>query len=164
MDLDLARRRVRAFAIAALVLYPLAVGLPVMGVERFGHVHEAGILGGGVDLLLGGEIALGLLVLVCSVIVPLVKLTGLLVLVGARRIEGRAAGRMYRFIEGTGRWGMLDVLLVAMLAALVKLGDLVQIHVGVGAVVFVACVALSLFASMSFDPRIVFGPGAEATR
>lgn len=163
-DVEGARRRVIAFALAALILYPFAVWLPVMGVERLGHVHEAGILGGGLELMLGGELLLGLLVLVCSVVVPLVKLTGLLLLASTRHlVSGSQAGRLFRFIEGSGRWGMLDVLLVAMLAALVKLGDLVQIHVGIGAAVFVACVALSLCASASFDPRIVFDERAAGS-
>ncbi|HMN97073.1 MAG TPA: paraquat-inducible protein A [Phycisphaerales bacterium] len=152
------RRIVLAFAIAALILYPLAVGLPVMRIERLGHVHETGILGGGIDLLARGDLALGLLVLGCSVVLPLVKLLGLLTLACGTGLPPRFAGRMLRFVEGTGRWGMLDVLLVAILAALVKLGELVAIEPGLGATTFVLCVALSLVASSFFDPRIVFPP------
>lgn len=147
------RARVRAFSLAALILYPAAVGLPVIRVERFGHSHEVGIVGGGVDLLLGGEIALGVLILVCSVIVPLAKLAGLFALSSPFPIKPRTAGSLHRVLEISGRWGMLDVLLVAILAASVKLGDLVQITPGPGALAFGACVMLSLIAAACFDQR-----------
>lgn len=160
IDLHLARRKVRAFSLAALLLYPMAIGLPVMRVEKFGHSHETGILRGTFDLLAADEVALALLLFACSIVLPLVKLVGLLLLssgaIGDRR-RGRLAGWLVRLIEGTGRWGMLDVLLVAVLAALVKLGDLVQITAGVGATTFILCVGLSLLASASFDSRLVFG-------
>lgn len=158
IDLVAARRRVQAFAVAALLVYPLAVGLPVMRVERFGHAHETGILRGTFDLFAADELALGALLLVCSIVLPLVKLVGLLVLSSGTPLRGPLAGRLVRLIEGSGRWGMLDVLLVALLAALVKLGDLVDIKPGVGAATFVLCVVLSLLASMAFDPRLVFTP------
>jgi paraquat-inducible protein A len=50
---------------------------------------------------------------------------------------------------------MLDVLLVAAVVAMVKIGDLVSIEPGAGAFIFAGMVALSLLASMSFDPRLV---------
>jgi paraquat-inducible protein A len=152
-----ARRLTVSLALAALILYPLAVGLPVMRIERFGHTHETGIVRGGIDLVAGGEWALGLLILVCSVAVPLVKLTGLLMLCGGEWLTSdRAKGRLHRLIEGTGRWGMMDVLLVAILAALVKLGNIVSIEAGPGALAFALCVILSLLASTAFDPRLAW--------
>ena len=156
LDVPVSRRRVRSFALAALILYPLAVGLPVMSVNRLGHSHETGILRGTIDLLAADELILGLLLLLCSVVLPLLKLLGLLALSSNMPLPAGLPGRLLRLIEGTGRWGMLDVLLVAMLAALVKLGDIVQVRAGLGATTFVACVILSLLASASFDPRLVF--------
>lgn len=49
-------------------------------------------------------------------------------------------------LELSGRWGMLDVLLVAGLVAAVKLGELVRIEPGPGAVAFVACIGLTMLA------------------
>jgi len=147
------RQRVRAFALGALILYPAGVTLPVIRLERLGHSRETGIVSGGVELLTSGEVALGLLILVCSVAVPLIKLAGLLALSSPWPIEQRSAGRLHRILDATGRWGMLDVLLVAILAASVKLGDLVQISAGPGALAFAGCVALSLVAAACFDPR-----------
>jgi paraquat-inducible protein A len=163
IDLPFVRRRVRIFALSALMLYPLAIGLPVMSVQRLGHRHETGILRGTIDLMAADELVLGLLLLICSVILPLAKLAGLLALAAPLPLPAGWPGRLLRLIEGAGRWGMLDVLLVAMLAALVKLGDIVRIEVGLGATTFVACVVLSLLASASFDSRLVFIDPAPGT-
>lgn len=155
-ELHGARLRVRAFSIAALILFPVAVLLPVMRLERLGYSHEAGILQGGLDLLFGGELLLGLLVLICSVALPLAKLTGLVVISSPRWLSHRHAAFVHRLVEITGRFGMLDVLLVALLAALVKLGDLVEITAGPGVLAFALCTGLSLLAAASFDPRSIW--------
>ena len=72
--------RTAAIALAALVLYPLAVSLPMIRVERFGHHNEASILEGTATLLASGHVVVGLIVLLCSVILPLGKLLALLLL------------------------------------------------------------------------------------
>ena len=64
----------------------------------------------------------------------------------------RRAGT-YRLVEWTGRWGMLDVLLVTMLVAVLKLRDLVEVTPGPAAIAFTAMVVLSLLASAAFDPH-----------
>jgi len=57
----------------------------------------------------------------------------------------------YKLVEHSGRWGMLDVLLVAVLVAALKLGDLVAVEPGPGATVFATFVVMSLIASATFD-------------
>jgi len=111
---SLANRLTAAIALAALVLYPLGILLPVMRLEQLGHFRETSIWAGTVSLLTHNQIAVGLIVLVCSIVVPVCKLAGLLVLTArwpAIRIHHQA--RIYRLIENAGRWGMIDVLLVA---------------------------------------------------
>ena len=150
------RRRTAAFSLAALALFPPAVMLPVMRVERLGHAHETGILDGAAMLIRDGQAWLGLVVLFCSVAIPIFKLCGLLFL-STHRIRATPATRVliWRLVEWSGRWGMLDVLLVASIVALVKIGDLVSIEPGTGAFVFTTMVFLSLLAAMSFDPHEV---------
>ena len=152
----LSRQRTAAFALAALMLYPAAVLLPVLRVEQLGTMHEAGILDGAVDLLSEGYLLLGMLIVVCSVLIPIAKLLGLLLL-STRRIpvSTRQRARAWWFIEISGRWGMLDVLLVAALVAFVKLGDVIEIQPGEGAILFALVVALSLFSAMAFDPNAI---------
>src|SRR6185503_19432694 len=91
---------------------------------------------------------------VCSIVVPLTKLGGLLAL-SATPSSWRARHRAltWRLIDAAGRWGMIDVMLVAGVVAAVKLGDLVSVDAGPGIVVYAAMVLLSLLAGATFDPR-----------
>ena len=144
----------QGLAASALVLYPLAVGLPVMRLESFGHASSGSVVSGAWSLWSDGEVLLALLVLICSVVLPLLKLVGLLVL--ARRpgwLTSRSRGTVLRLVEWTGRWGMLDVFLIAVVAAWLKLGDLVVVEAGPGVVAFSVMVFLSLLASSLFDPH-----------
>ncbi len=63
---------------------------------------------------------------------------------------------MYRLTEGIGRWSMLDIFMIAILAALVKLGSIATIEPGAGAISFAAVVVITMFAAMSFDPRLIW--------
>ena len=145
--------RTAAIATAALVLYPLAVTLPLIGIEKFGHAQESSVLEGVTTLLGQGHLLVGIIVLVCSVVLPLGKLAALVVLCTGRGLGHRHRALTYRLVEWTGRWGMLDVLLVALLVAVLKLGDLVTVSAGPGLLAFTPCVAMSLLAAASFDPH-----------
>ena len=148
--------RTVSFALAGLVLYLPAVSLPMLAVERFGHRHASSLLTGSVELIRDGSWFVGVVIVVFSILLPLAKLLLLLVL-GSGRLLGRTQQAWtYRWLEHLGRWGMLDVLLVALLVALVKLGDLVRFEVGLGVWFFVPCVAMSVFASASFNPRSIW--------
>ncbi|MDG2149949.1 MAG: paraquat-inducible protein A [Planctomycetota bacterium] len=147
-------KRTLALALSALLLYPFAVGLPIMEVERLGSTHEASILSGGIELLTDGEILVGVVVLLCSVVLPLVKIAGLFLLAGAGTgLAPRLRASTWHVVELTGRWGMLDVLLVAVLVSVLKLGDLVELRAGPAALAFTGCVLLNLAASASFQPH-----------
>lgn len=153
------RRRVLAAASAGLILYPLAISLPIMRLERFGSLSEASIWSGSLGLLQGNQFLVGLLVFLCSIVLPLLKLVGLLA-ISSRRLALSAHHRSftYRVIEWTGRWGMLDVLLIAVTVAWVKLGNVVEVSAGPAAFVFTACVLCSLLASAWFDPHALWEP------
>ncbi len=156
--------RTAAIAAAALILYPLAIGLPMIRVERFGHHNEASILEGTVTLLASGHAFVGLIVLACSVVLPLGKLFALLVLsAGGLHLRSHHRALTYRVVEWTGRWGMLDVLLVALLVAVIKIGDLVEVTVGPAALAFTCCVTLSLIATASFDQHSLWPSEATET-
>jgi paraquat-inducible protein A len=71
-------------------------------------------------------------------------------------IQHRHRALLYRLVERLGRWGMLDVLLVAVLIAFVKLGDLVSIQAGRGLSAFTVLVLLSLLASLAFNPAMLW--------
>ncbi len=147
-------RRTTALALAGLVLYPVAIGLPMIRVDQFGHHNDASILEGTATLLSSGHVLVGVVVLLCSIVLPLGKLLSLLLLsAGGMMMRREHRALTYHIVEFTGRWGMLDVLLVAILVAVLKLGDMVEVSAGPAALAFTACVVLSLLASAAFDPH-----------
>ena len=61
---------------------------------------------------------------------------------------------VYEVVEFVGRWSMIDVFVIAVLSALVRIGQLMNIYPAVGALLFAAVVILTMFAAMTFDPRL----------
>ncbi|MEM8757930.1 MAG: paraquat-inducible protein A [Planctomycetota bacterium] len=152
-----AESRTAALAATALVLYPFALLLPVMTLTRLGHDSVASIWTGMVELLAEGNWFVGLTVLLFSIVAPVAKLSALFALsFGGRLLSTGYRAATYHAVEFIGRWGMVDVLLVAVLVAVVKLGDLVTVTPGPGVVVFGIVVLLNLFASMAFDPHTIW--------
>lgn len=157
--------RTAALATTALILYPFGVALPMLEIERFGHRSDSSILGGIVTLFADHQWIVGLVVLLCSIVIPLGKLLSLLILSSGRVLtSGRHRALTYRIVEWTGRWGMLDVLLVAVLVALIKIGDLVEVQPGPAAAAFAACVILSLIATACFDPHGLWEAAGSRSR
>ncbi len=145
-----------AFAMAALILYFPAILLPILRIERFGYRHISSLLSGTWELMLEGNWFVGLIVLIFSIILPLCKIIGVLELTLLRFSKRHHRGWVYRLVEFTGRWGMLDVLLLALLVMLVKVGDLVHFEFGPAIVVFVLCVSCNMLASLFFDPQAIW--------
>jgi paraquat-inducible protein A len=149
-----------ALVIAAVILYLPANLYPVMTVISFGSGAPSTILGGVRELLLAGMWPLALLVFFASITVPVLKLIGLvsLLLSVQRRSRGRLRQRatLYRIVEAVGRWSMIDIFMLSILVALVRLGAIATIEPGVGAIAFASVVVLTMFAAMNFDPRLIW--------
>ncbi len=146
-----------ATAVSALMLFPFAITLPLLEISRFGAHQEASVWSGSVALLQEGALLAGAAVFLCSVLAPPLKLVGLLLLCRPpERLSSAARARLLVGLEWAGRWGMLDVLLVAVLVAGLKLGDIVSVRPGPGAVAFTLVVVASLAAAALFDPRALF--------
>lgn len=151
-----AANRCAAAALGALVLYWPAILLPFMEVEQLGHHHTASILSGTLDLVRSGSWFIGLVIFLFSVVLPLVKILLLLELSLFGLLGQRHRALSFRLVEQVGKWGMLDVMVLALLVMLIKLGSLVTFHIGPAVFAFTACVIMSLIASMLFDPLSIW--------
>jgi paraquat-inducible protein A len=153
-------RLTAALAIAALILYVPANIYPILRMHFYGAYSENTVWDGVVSLAKANQYFVALIVFLASIVIPVLKLAGLLYLVISarfklgRRLKGRA--RIYRFIDVIGPWAMLDVFLLAVLVALVKLGQIATILPGPGLIAFSAVVVLTMLASASFDPRLIW--------
>jgi len=63
---------------------------------------------------------------------------------------------LYRITEVVGRWSMIDIFMISILIALVKLEAVATIEPGMGAISFASVVILTMFAAIGFDPRLIW--------
>jgi paraquat-inducible protein A len=149
-------RRTTAAAFGAILLFPAAVTLPILEIEQLGYRHTSSMLGGIVELYRSGTWLVATVILLFSIVLPLVKLVTLLELCWFRYLEHHHRAWAYRVIEFSGRWSMMDVMLLGFLVMLIKLSGLVEFHVGPAVIAFSGCVVMSMIASMSFDPHSIW--------
>lgn len=151
---------VAALSLAALVLYVPANIYPIMKMYMYGAYSESTVWDGIVLLMRYDQWLVAVIVFLASMVIPLVKLVGLFSLVVTARMGWgwrlRSQTGLYRFIEAIGPWAMLDVFLLAVLVALVKLNTWAKVIPGPGLVAFTAVVVLTMLASAAFDPKQIW--------
>jgi paraquat-inducible protein A len=152
--------RTWALLIAAALLYLPANLLPIMRTVSLGDIDDNTILTGVLELWRNGSWDLAIIVFVASIVVPMMKflILGFLLITSQRSsrwAKGQRA-RLYRLVELVGYWSMLDVFVVALLSALVHFQVLSRVEPKPGVIYFGLVVVLTMLASMSFDPRLIW--------
>jgi paraquat-inducible protein A len=160
--------RTWALLLAGAILYLPANTMPVMTVISLGRGKPDTILGGVQELLLAGMWPLAALVFFASITVPVLKLLSLTwLLISARRGQTtrlRERTLLYRIVDNVGRWSMIDVFMISILTALVRMGVLASVEPGAGAIAFCAVVVLTMFAAHGFDPRLMWDAAGQNRR
>ncbi len=153
-------QRTVALLIAAAALYLPANMLPVMTISELGDVMASTILEGMVEFWHRQAYPIAIVIFVASIMIPLVKIVALVWLCAAAtgkvHPSPRILGRIYWFTELLGRWSMVDIFVVSILVALVQFGAYMSVTPGPGALAFAGVVVLTMFAAMSFDPRLLW--------
>ncbi|VVQ09957.1 paraquat-inducible protein A [Pseudomonas fluorescens] len=152
--------RTWAFLLASLIFYVPANLLPVMNTTMLGSGSESTIMGGVLEFWQHGAWDIALIIFIASIAVPGVKFVALtMLLVTVQRGSSWALkerSKLYRFVELIGYWSMLDVIVVALVAALVKFQALGDIEPRQGILFFGLVVVFTMLSAMSFDPRLIW--------
>jgi len=152
--------RTWALLLAAYIFYIPANVLPIMKVTSLGDIQADTILSGVIYFIKTGMWPIALVIFIASVFVPLLKLfilTYLLISVQKKsQWRPKDRTRLYRLTEAIGRWSMVDIYVVTLMVAIVKLGAIATIEAGPAAVHFSCVVVITMFAAMSFDPRLIW--------
>jgi len=154
-------RRAWAFLTAAVILYIPANILPILHTGNlFGGTRTDTIMSGVAHLWETGSAGLAVIVFVASIVIPFAKILslGFLLVTTQRRSQWKPLLRtkLYRATHWIGRWSMTDIYVGATLVALVHLGPFANIEPGDGAIAFGAVVVLTMLATLSFDPRVMW--------
>lgn len=156
--------RTWAYLLAALVFYIPANLLPVMNTTMLGNGADSTIMSGVLEFWQHGAWDIALIIFIASIAVPGVKFVALsLLLITVQRDSDwarRERSRLFRFVELIGYWSMLDVLVVALVAALVKFQALGDIEPRLGILFFGMVVVFTMLSAMSFDPRLIWDNAA----
>jgi len=157
--------RAWAFLVSAFIMYIPANTEAIMHTVALGQQSSDTILSGVLYFLAHGDWPLALVIFSASVLLPLLKMISIAYILlmvqrgsSARKIEKT---RLYMLAEVMGRWSMVDVFVVALLAALVQLGALTNIQPGPAGVAFAAMVILTMFSAMAFDPKLIWDQSRE---
>ncbi|MEO6800205.1 MAG: paraquat-inducible protein A [Rhodanobacter sp.] len=152
--------RTWALLIAGFLLYIPANVLPIMRTASPGDIDDNTIISGVVELWVKGSPGLAVIVFTASILVPMLKFLalGTLLITSQRGSDWARSQRakLYRLVELIGYWSMLDVFVVALLTALVRFSVLSRVEPLPGVIFFGLTVVLTMLASISFDPRLIW--------
>lgn len=144
---------------SAIFLAPANL-LPIMRVDFMGIPDRSTIIDGIIYFFRHDAYFIGLIIFTASVLVPVLKIIGIAILLLSNRLCDvyllRQKARMFRFISFVGRWSMLDIFVIALLTVLVDFGFFTSIHVAPAATYFCIVVASTMFAAITFDPRLIW--------
>ncbi len=150
--------RTLGLTLTALVLWILANAYPFMTFEFKGQSESNVILSGVIELYSNGAVALSAVILFTSVIAPIVYIGGMLYVLVPIRLRGRAPGAAvcFRVLVELRAWSMLEVYLLGVMVAVIKLNQLASIEPGVAMAAFAALILVWSASQASLDPRIVW--------
>ena len=151
--------RTLALVMAALLLFTLANAFPFLAMQTGGLVQETTLLSGVHELWRQDLRLLAALVFCTCVLVPAAQLAGLLTILLPLRLGRRpppGATRILRLVQAAAPWGMMEVFMLGILVALVKLGHMATIVPGVSVFSFAALIVVMAAALSTLDPALVW--------
>ncbi len=154
------RARTFVFALAAFILYFPSNFYPIITADYHGMHSETTVLQGIRALFEHQQYFIGCLVFCTSLLTPALKIVALifipLTLDWPRWQKARTWA--YKIIRVIDPWNMLEVFLLAIAVSMIEMGRIATVHPGRGVFSFAAVVALTLMATLSFDPRLIWNP------
>jgi paraquat-inducible protein A len=152
--------RTWALLAASAAFYVPANLLPIMTIGGIGGDESSTILTGVVNFWQSGSYPVAIIIFTASILIPILKVGSLIWLCLAAQghvsRSPKSLSKLYYLTELLGRWSMVDVFVVAILVCLVQLGAISTVTAGPAALSFACVVVLTMFAAMSFDPRLLW--------
>jgi paraquat-inducible protein A len=150
--------RTLALALAAAMLFVLANSVPMLGLTVVGHKAFTTVFGGAVQLWRDGEEIVAGLVLFAAIIAPGLQIGFVLAIVlGAHRERPpRWVGTLLRYLPTTRTWSMIEVMLLGVLVALIKIAELATVIPGTALFALGALVFIFAGIQASFDRHEVW--------
>jgi paraquat-inducible protein A len=120
--------------------------LPMLTLTKFLFIADSfSVISGILELLQRGHWFLFILVGLFSVVVPILKILLLFLLLQLREVNSARYIKILKLMHDYGRWGMLDVMVVAVMIVTVKMDVIAEIELHTGLYLFAAAVLLIMY-------------------
>jgi len=153
-------QRTWALLLVGLLAYIPANTYPIMKTQSLSGNTSDTILSGVFVLLNAGSYFVAAVVFIASICIPVTKfliISGVALSLHFRwNLSEHTRHRMHAITEFIGRWSMIDVFVVAVLAALIQLGAILTISPGVGINAFAVSVVFTMLSANSLDSRLIW--------
>lgn len=150
--------RTLAWTISGLILYVVAITFPFLAIKSGSMVQETGLLSGIHQLFEQGIIPLAVLVLLTCVLIPLIQMLSLLYVFIPLKLNFRVrfAVPVFRIFQHVKPWSMMEIYMLGILIAMVKLAKMATIVPGMAVIAFGLLIFVLNFAITAVDARMVW--------
>lgn len=152
--------RVWAWWVLGVAAYVPANLYPMLSTRTIVGTQESTIVGGAVELISHGSVGIAIVILVASVGIPVAKFLAIAFLAlssrSASALSASARQQLYEIVEYVGRWSMIDVFVVAILASLVQLDFAATVNPGPASLAFALSVIFTMLSAQAFDSRLIW--------
>ncbi len=163
-DKELCRRRADslnrtlAFAVAGAFLFVVANSVPMLGLSAVGHHASTTVFGGARQLWQDEREGVAVLVFCTAILAPALQIAFMLLIVGGTLRERPApwVATLLRHHPHTRTWSMIEVMMLGVLVALIKIADYATVVPGLAMFVLGALVVDLAAMQAAFDPHEVW--------
>ncbi|WP_210510261.1 membrane integrity lipid transport subunit YebS [Pantoea ananatis] len=140
---DWSMTRLLAMAATMLVLMPFAFSMPLIDIRLLGMRIDASVLEGIVQMTLQGNVLTASMVAFCTIGAPVTLVAGIGYLALGERL-GMNLRPVLLMLDKLKEWVMLDIFLIGIAVASIKVQDYADLELGYGLVAYVALTVLSV--------------------
>jgi paraquat-inducible protein A len=150
--------RTLALTIAGLLLFLPANLLPILSLNIMGNESYNTIVGAVSALAVSGHFLVALLVLFCSVVAPFISLCLLLLILVQTKLrrDFMPLPQLFHFYNHLDSWAMLEIYMIALLIAIIKLLDMAEVSVNLGMICFIGLLMTYLGTKVTLEKSVVW--------
>lgn len=149
-----------ALAITGLILYIPSNIFPIMNISKFGVIKPDTIMSGVISLMNNNMLPIAIIVFLASIIVPLFKILGMIYIIFSVKYTQLKNKifilKLYKFIEAIGKWSVLDIYMIALMAALVREESIAYVEPGIASIYFTLVVFITIISAETFDTKLIW--------
>ena len=152
-----------SYTLTAFILLLPANLLPMMIVHKLTNTYHNTIYDGIMFFVREEDYSLALIIFLASIVIPVFKILALfwLLLMAKLKKFQKFSLKLYKFIHFIGKFSMIDVFVTAVMVGFLQFDNLIYVEAGNGVVPFTMVVIFTMFATQSFDTRLLFDKGQK---